>query len=411
MPRDEEPGTAHLNRRELVAGCLAAGVLAAARQWSGPPPLAAESSPGAARTPAAVDQGELLGMLPFVGEGSWRNDGPQESLERRFGSGLGGRKIFDLSTLDRQSLAVPADRFFIRTFKPDGLEDARRWKIDLVGLVRRPVTVRIQELQRRARPRGTHLVECSGNSAEHSFGLLSAARWSGVPVVAVLDRAHPLRRAAAVEVVGFDLHPATAISSTPGASWIFTREQLAATKAFFATELDGRPLPADHGVPVRLIVPGWYGCTSIKWVRSIRWVGPDALASSQMREFAARTHQQGVPERALDFAPAAIDPAAMPVWVEKWQTARGLELRVLGILWGGDRPVKRLAVRCGAQGPWLPVDHLEPGSPATWRLWRYVWRTPTPGQVEIRLRVDEPRVRTRRLDTGYYARTVDVGEV
>jgi hypothetical protein len=157
------------------------------------------------------------------------------------------------------------------------------------------------------------------------------------------------------------------------------------------------------------VVPGWYGCTCIKWVRTVRWVTADQVASGQMREFAARTHQDGVPERALDYAPATIDPAALPVRVELWRTAQGRELHITGILWGGSRPVERLSIRCGAESPWLPVDHLDPvTSVTTWRLWSHAVPAPPPGAMQIRLRVDDPGIRTRRLDHGYYARTVEL---
>ena len=60
----------------------------------------------------------------------------------------------------------------------------------------------------------------------------------------------------------------------------------------------------------------WYGCTCIKWLNAITFVDNDAEATSQMQEFAARTHQHGVPKLAKDYKPAIIDQAAMPIRVE-----------------------------------------------------------------------------------------------
>lgn len=390
-----------LDRRQLLTGSLGAGLLAALY----PKTLGSE-------TPASE---ELVGVLPFRLEAeAWLREQVGEMLgnenpERRFGSGLGGRKIFDLETLDRKSLIVPSERFFIRTFTPEDLGDGGDWSIELTGLVREPSRVTVSELRRRARPQGAHLLECSGNSGEHSFGLISAAQWSGVPALEVLERAKPDGKAAVIEVVGHDLHLMPSFGSRPGASWIFTPEQLAETGAFFATEMNGAPLMNDHGFPVRLVVPGWYGCSCIKWVESVRWLAADVKSSGQMREFAARTHQDGVPDLALHYAPPTIDPAALPVRVELWRTGKGHELRLHGILWGGSRPVEKLGVRCGAEGPWAPVERLgRAASPSTWRMWSHRMDVPPPGPMEIRLRVDDPGVRTRRLDRGYYARTVEV---
>ena len=95
-------------------------------------------------------------------------------------------------------------------------------------------------------------------------------------------------------------------------------DELKASKAFLATEMNGESLTRDHGAPVRLVVPGWYGCVCIKWVDEVTLLGEGAATTSQMREFASRTMQQGVPELVKDYRPAFIEQAAMPIRVEKW---------------------------------------------------------------------------------------------
>ena len=100
-------------------------------------------------------------------------------------------------------------------------------------------------------------------------------------------------------------------------------------------------LPPEHGAPVRLIVPNWYGCSCIKWVSRIDLVGDEEPATSQMREFAARTHQRGMPALARDYEPAVIDLAALPVRVERWRVDDRLVYRVVGIRWGGTAAARR----------------------------------------------------------------------
>ena len=104
--------------------------------------------------------------------------------------------------------------------------------------------------------------------------------------------------------------------------------------------MNRKPLTKDHGAPIRLIVPGWYGCACIKWVNKITLVDETAEATSQMQEFAVRTGQQGVPKLPRDYKPATIDQAAMPTRIEKWLVNDRIDYRVNGILWGGSRPVK-----------------------------------------------------------------------
>jgi DMSO/TMAO reductase YedYZ molybdopterin-dependent catalytic subunit len=182
--------------------------------------------------------------------------------------------------------------------------------------------------------------------------------------------------------------------------------------AFLGARMNSEPLSPDHGAPIRLVVPGWYGCTWIKWVNDIRLAGGDEPATSQMKEFAGRTHQIARLDLARDYTPADIQTAATAVRVEKRHTERGLEYRVVGIVWGGARPVDRLAIRFGSGEPWQPFDVCPaPQSKGVWSLWTYRWKPTAPGVYSIALRVPDATVPQRRLDSGYYVRQVTVDEI
>jgi DMSO/TMAO reductase YedYZ molybdopterin-dependent catalytic subunit len=373
-----------LRRASAAAGTLLiprAGVVCQGRDFSG---------------------GRLLATLPLDDSA-----GRRVPLETLLGTALDARMFTDLATLTPETLVTATDRFFVRTAGPG--ESA--WSLSVGGLVRQPQTLTLDALGRDVRPAGVHLLECSGNSAP-TFGLMSAARWEGIPVLSVLDRAQPLARASRVLVSGVDDLATPSRTSIPGASWIFAREDLERAGAFLATRMNGTPLPADHGSPVRLVVPGWYGCVCIKWVNRVELVGDDASATSQMREFAARTHQNGLPALAGEFTPAIIDHAAMPVRVEKWSVNGGIVYRVVGIVWGGSKPTNALVIRFKANQPFVRVSDCPlPASTTTWSLWSHAWRPETPGRYQIVLRIDEPAVRTRRLDLYFYAREVVIDEV
>jgi DMSO/TMAO reductase YedYZ molybdopterin-dependent catalytic subunit len=254
-------------------------------------------------------------------------------------------------------------------------------------------------------------MECAGNPRTLQFGLISAAHWAGIPIGKVLDLAEPRPQARSVLVSGFDKHSMPSDHSTAGASWIFTRDELDAAGAFLATEMNGQPLSEDHGFPIRLVVPCWYGCACIKWVDEIALVESSAPATSQMREFAQRTHQTGTPELARDFQPATIDLAAMAVRVEQWLDDGRLEYRVAGILWGGNRLTKALTIRFNREMAYVPVESYDHKTNATWTWWTHTWRPKAPGQYWIQLRVADSAVRTRRLDMDYYTRRIIVTQV
>jgi DMSO/TMAO reductase YedYZ molybdopterin-dependent catalytic subunit len=201
-------------------------------------------------------------------------------------------------------------------------------------------------------------------------------------------------------------------SSNPGASWILPALAIDRQGAFLAVGMNGAPLPPDHGAPVRLVVPGWYGCSWIKWVNEIRAVGADEPCTTQMLEFARRTHQDGLPPLARDYEPPAIDLAATPVRIEKRRLDGRLEYRIVGIVWGGDRPAERLMIRFNAgESPQTFAICPRPSTHRTWSLWEYRWRPHAPGIYDIVLKAADPAVRTRRLDISFYIRRVVIDEV
>jgi DMSO/TMAO reductase YedYZ molybdopterin-dependent catalytic subunit len=349
--------------------------------------------------------GQRLGILDFAGE----NRAPLDTV---VGAGLDARLYSDLSTLTPEQLVTPIEKFYVRTAASELLDAANAWEIKVSGPVERSANLTLDDLNKGAKPMGMHLMECSGNARATRFSLLSVADWTGVPVTDLLDpRVKPRANRVMVMVSGFDQYRTKSAISIPGADWIFTLEQLHSANAFLATKMNGRPLTKDHGAPVRLVVPGWYGCACVKWVNAITFVGDSVEATSQMQEFAARTHQQGVPKLAKNYNPATIDQAAMPIRVEKWLVNRKLKYRVVGILWGGSRPVKTLEIRFNPEGDYVRVDKFSQTTNDPWSFWSHAWEPKTPGAYLIRLRVTDPVVETKRLDSGHYLRSVEVIEV
>jgi len=350
--------------------------------------------------------GTLVRTLPLYG-GRGPRPTPFGQIVGR--PGLDARRFTDLSQIDQDRLVTPTPEVFVRTTAPVALAARPSpWTIAIGGLVESPTTLTVASLLARARPMGVHLLECAGNSDPQNFGLMSAVAWSGVPLADVVAAARPAPAATGVLVSGVD-DEAEAWRSQPGASWVLPLAELASLGAFLATEMNGAPLPLDHGAPVRLVVPGWYGCAWIKWADEIRLVGADAPATSQMHEFAARTHQPVAPGLARDYTAPEIDLAATPIRVEQRHLDGRTFYRIVGITWGGTAPVDRLEVRFGPTDPYRPMT-ICPAPPThqTWSLWEYRWPPPAPGVYGIVLRAADRTLRTRRLDLSYYIRLVRI---
>jgi DMSO/TMAO reductase YedYZ molybdopterin-dependent catalytic subunit len=354
--------------------------------------------------------GRLLGTIPFGAPGTRR-----APLNHLLGSGLDARLFTDLSTLGnpQSDLVTPNDRFYVRTAAPDSLPPSLSGIGTSFGAAGRPSPgidfARLERTPGRLRV-GPYLMECAGNSDPTNFGLMSVATWAGFPMPAIIDQLGGSRSGQRVLVTGAD-PTGRSVTSVPGASWIFSRDQL--ERAVLAVQMNDAPLPRDHGGgSARLVVPGWYGCACIKWVKGIELVPDDSPATTQMQEFAARTHQSAAAKLARDFSPAVIDTAAMPVRVEKWSIGGRLEYRITGIVWGGSTPTHALSIRFKSGGAWARVENCPlPQSTLTWSLWTHTWRPEAPGRYEIVLRVDDQSIRTRRLDLFFYVREITIDEV
>jgi len=369
---------------------------------------AADSQPA----PLPVPGGRFVRNVPL---GRF-DERPSPPLGTLLGKGLDARQFTDIAALTPDTLVTPNDRFFVRTAASGANADidAARWTLHVGGRVSRAIDLPFDALASQAKPMGTHLMECSGNADPANFGLISTARWSGVPVSAVLDRVQPAASSGAsrVCVTGIDDEATPSRSSIPGASWIFSRDDLARAGAFFATKMNDAELPRDHGYPVRLVVPNWYGCACIKWVSRVDLVPDDEPATGHMKEFAARTHQDDVPELARDFQQPLIELAAVPVRVEQWSAGGRIVYRVIGIRWGGTTPACSLTIRFKHNEPFVPVDQCAASaSTTTWSLWSHLWRPDAPGRYQIVMGVSDPTIRARRLDLRYYTRDVQIDEV
>lgn len=456
-----------ISRRVFIASSVAAAGLAGAGYWfwnngdgQSPDRQPDESGIVPWKEPLALVNGKLLdtdfpdpfaggqlrGFVPFQLEG----DGTMPVGVKSPG-GHGSRRIIDVaSLLMPQSRVTPADKFYVRTEYPDQLHAPDDWKIKIGGHVKKPLELSLSKLDSSIEAKGPVLLECSGNHRSLRYGLLSVANWDGVAVEKVLDFAGPTNKGTSVLINGFDddsnlpdTGPPYHGHSMPTCSWVFTREQLQKTGAFLATRLNGQPLPKDQGAPVRLVVPGWFGCTEVKWINEIKLVDTTEPATLQMLEFSDRTGQdlhpdpsisdfrgrQIGPSLARDYKPANIGASLLPVRVEQWKLGDKLSYRVVGITWGDTSQCNKLKIRFrfitrGRQRPahFQPVLFCKPSTTiSSYGIWMHRFDPPQKGNYVIDARFDSPSVQSRRLDRyeqmaeglsgGYFERAVSIPAV
>ncbi|GLW11765.1 hypothetical protein Misp01_68930 [Microtetraspora sp. NBRC 13810] len=285
---------------------------------------------------------------------------------------------------------VPNDRFFVRNHTSTPLIDAATWRLRVHGSgVRRPHEFRYDDL--RALPSVTldAAIECAGNGRSFfgsqqgspapgtpwRLGGIGVARWRGVPLATVLRLAGLLPGAVDVLPRGLD-----APFVSDGVDLGPVRRPLPVAKALkdvlLAYEMNGEPLPPDHGFPVRLVVPSWIGIASIKWVGDIE-VSAEPLSSPWdtrfYRMFGPGHPAGGGPPLTTQVVKSAFE---LP-WDASLPAGRSHVLR--GRSWSGTGRIVRVEVSTDGGGTWRPADLRGPRQRAAWSSWRLTWRPPGPG--------------------------------
>ncbi len=293
---------------------------------------------------------------------------------------------------------TPVARHFIRNngivptdMNPD------TWTLQIDGLVERPMTLSIEELRRRFEVVTYRLlIECGGNGRagfeppargnQWTLGAVGCSEWTGVRLADVLKAAGYKETAIYTAHEGADLH----LSGTPGKLPISRGVPL--KKAMdpynlIAFEMNGGPLHPMNGAPLRLVIPGWPGSCSQKWLTRIRLRdvvhdGPKMTGSSYRVPPYPVAPGESVPEEDMQII------HAMPVksLITRPQTGLAIdtpELEVAGHAWAGDVEVARVDVSSDYGATWQTAELAPPHNPHAWQRFSAKVRFPRPGYYQV----------------------------
>ncbi|MBV8234185.1 MAG: sulfite oxidase [Acidimicrobiia bacterium] len=355
---------------------------------------------GAAATSAAV--AAARGRLN-ADDADARPFGPAGLIARQKGP---DNLEFPFSTLE--SFLTPNAQFYVRTHFEVPRLDAATWRLKVEGAVERPLELSLDELRQLPSRRVAALLECSGNGRvflkppqigiRWELGGVSNAEWAGVPLATVLDRAGVHDGAVEVILQGADRGKFEEPEPrTPGV--IPYARSLPLTKArqpevILAYRMNGEELPPAHGYPVRVIVPGWYGMASVKWLtRVIVTDRPfDGYFQSFMYTIWERRHglPSLVPVTELEVKAEIARPAPHEV------VARGSEYRVFGAAWTGESEVTKVEFSADGGTDWAEAKLLGEPVRYAWRFWEYAWQTPArAGRYPVMARATDGRGRVQ----------------
>jgi DMSO/TMAO reductase YedYZ molybdopterin-dependent catalytic subunit len=299
-----------------------------------------------------------------------------------------------------ENLMTPNSSFYVRNHFPSPRLDPAAWRLTVGGLVERALSLTVGELQHLRTQTLTATLECAGNGRAllippvegepWGLGAVSTGEWTGAPLIDVLDRAGPRSGAREALFRGADGGPMEGRDGITHFERSLTLEEIRDSQPLLAYAMNGVPLPVDHGYPLRLIVPGWYGVASVKWLTTIEVIDMAFSGHFQAERYFYERERAGQlvrePVNRLRVRSLITEPrpdqdiAAGPVVVR-------------GFAWSGVAPIARVEVSIGS-GLWQEARLVGAPSRESWQRWELSTQM-HPGESTVRARATDRAGRTQ----------------
>jgi DMSO/TMAO reductase YedYZ molybdopterin-dependent catalytic subunit len=295
---------------------------------------------------------------------------------------------------------TPTGSFYrvdVNIFPPN--VDVASWTLQVTGLVQNQITLDFSQLLAMDSVEQYNTLECVSN--EVGGDLISTAKWTGVKLKDVLSKAQVMPEATYVVFRAAD-----------GYDVGIPMEKALLDGTILAYQINGGPLPAEHGFPVRMIVPGYYGMMNCKWLNSIELVGTTHQGYWQVRGWAN--------EASYQTGSSIVTPGGAQV-VDRFGIAPTTQVPdgptpIAGVAFAGDRGIEKVEVSTDGGNTWTPASTKDPLSDYTWVLWTADWNPPSAGSYSLAVRATDKTGATQTAAmatpfpsgaTGYHI--VDIG--
>ena len=281
------------------------------------------------------------------------------------------------NTLDWQALdswVTPTEQLFSVGHYGTPELDGEAWRLEITGMVDRPMTLTLDDIRSRPQQDVTMLLECAGNRGFATFmGAVHNAKWTGIPLA-------PLLREAGIHDGGVEI---VFFGADTGTETLMHRDDFEVDQQFarslsvedamrdnvlLAWAVNGESLPIGNGYPLRLIAPGWYGVANVKWLTRIEVRDTRFMGKFMARDYVT-LRQEGSDEDGVwaETSVGRTNINSIPANVVR--TDGGY--RINGAAWG--KPIDRVEVSIDG-GDWQPVALGEGADdPYTWTFWHLEW--------------------------------------
>lgn len=282
--------------------------------------------------------------------------------------------------------------------------DPSTFELVIDGLVDRPLTLDLDAIKSRPRISSVVTLECAGNGRAQLLPrpvsqpwlseAVGTARWTGTPLAGLLREAGIADRAVDVVFTGADHGIERGLEQD-------YQRALSVSEAMnedvlLAYEMNGAPLPPQHGAPLRLIVPGWYGMAHVKWLRRITAV-LETFDGFQMRAYRLRDspEEPGIPLTRIEPR-ALLIPPGFPDFMTRRRIVRSGTVKIEGRAWSGWGPITLVQVSVDGGESWQVADVERALDSHGWSRWTWTWQA-EPGSYLLSARATDTSGRTQPL--------------
>jgi DMSO/TMAO reductase YedYZ molybdopterin-dependent catalytic subunit len=283
--------------------------------------------------------------------------------------------------------------------------DPVTWRLRIDGLVDQPLELDLTEL--RSRPQRTLPVtlECAGNgrarldprplSNPWLFEAIGTAEWTGTPLGPLLDEAGVRDDAIELVFTGRDRGLQGGVEHDYQRSLSIAEARR--EEVLLAYAMNGEALQPQHGAPLRLLVPGWYGMTSVKWLHRIEAVDRPFEGYQQGTAYRFKTDAEdpGDPVSRIRVR-ALMAPPGIPDYFTRQRLVDAGRISLQGRAWSGSAPVTRVEV--GVDGAWSDAELKPAVGEWAWRAWSFDWEA-TPGVHRLACRATDASGATQPLES------------
>ena len=291
---------------------------------------------------------------------------------------------------DLRSWVTPTPWFFVRNHFEVPAINLPSWRLRVGGLVERPFELTWEEFSDLPERTVFTTLECAGNGrsflqphvhgVQWGAGAVGHAEWTGVPVRHLLERAKVKPEATEVLFEGADRGSEADHPEPMSFARSLPLGKALDPNTILAVRMNGEPLEPCHGFPVRLLVPGWYGVASVKWLSHIELIGRPFRGYFQSVKYTV--------QRATGQGSETVSVQQMTVKSEILRPRSGEVLgvgtnRFFGLAWAGEEAVDRVQVSVDGGETWMDAELMGPRAPYSWTLWEYLWEVSEPGSYAI----------------------------